>query len=147
VLDDLAHADLCQLLRYQFFIKDASFDSGLVLDEGSNHLVQILAADARCFLTLGFDQSFDLNLELTRLFVEANIASIRIITAFAIVEAFNRSAVRILGREVETRCKHLLHKKTGSDRIDFEAEDLTRSDLFDAPERSRLIVVSLFPKA
>ncbi len=93
VLDDLAHANLRQFLGHQLLVKEAAFDGGLVLNEGGNHLVQILAADARRFLALGFSQSFDLDLELSCFLVEADIALVGIVTAFAVVEAWSRTAV------------------------------------------------------
>jgi hypothetical protein len=39
VLDDLAHAELRQLLGHQLLVEDATLDGGLVLDEGGNHFV------------------------------------------------------------------------------------------------------------
>ncbi len=67
VLDDLAHADLGQLLGHQLLVEQAALDGGLVLNEGGNDLVQVLSADARRFLALGFGQTLDLDLELPRL--------------------------------------------------------------------------------
>ena len=87
VLDDLAHADLRQLLGHQLLVEQAALKGGLVLNEGGNHLVQILLADARGFLALGFGEALDLDLELPRLLVEADIALVRVIAAFAVVEA------------------------------------------------------------
>ena len=91
VLDDLAHADLGQFLGHQLLVEQAALDGGLVLNEGGNHLVQILLADARGFLALGFGEPFDLDLELPRLLVEADIAFVGVVAAFAVVEA-RRSA-------------------------------------------------------
>ena len=87
VLDDLAHANLRQLLGHQFLVEQAALDGGLVLNEGGNHLVQILLTDAGGFLALGFGEPLDLDLELPRLLVEADIAFVRVIAAFAVVEA------------------------------------------------------------
>jgi len=42
VLDDLAHAQLRQLLGHEFLIKQTALKGGLVLNEGGDHLVQIL---------------------------------------------------------------------------------------------------------
>ena len=67
VLDDLAHADLRQFFRHQFFVEQAALDGGLVLNEGGDHLVQIFLTDARGFLALGFGEALDLDLELARL--------------------------------------------------------------------------------
>ena len=67
VLDDLAHADLGQFLGHQFLVEQATLDGGLVLNEGRNHLVQVLLTDARGFLALGFGETLDLDLELPRL--------------------------------------------------------------------------------
>jgi hypothetical protein len=64
VLDDLAHADLRQLLRHQFFVEQAALDGGLVLNEGGDHLVQVFLTDARGFLALGLGEALDLDLEL-----------------------------------------------------------------------------------
>ena len=67
VLDDLAHADLRQFLGHQFLVEQAALEGGLVLHEGGNHLVQVLLADARGFLALGFGEALDLDLELAGL--------------------------------------------------------------------------------
>ena len=87
VLDDLAHANLRQLLGHQLLVEQTALKGGLVLNEGGNNLVQILLTDARGFLALGFGEPFDLDLELPRLLVEADIAFVRVIAAFAVVEA------------------------------------------------------------
>src|SRR6185437_13084395 len=47
VLDDLAHADLRQLLGHQLFVKNTALDGHLVLHKGGNHFVQVLLTDAR----------------------------------------------------------------------------------------------------
>ena len=93
VLDDLAHADLRQLLRHQFFVEQAALDGGLVLNEGGDHLVQVFLADARGLLALGFGEPLDLNLELPGLLVEADVALARVVAALAVVEARRRAAV------------------------------------------------------
>ena len=67
VLDDLAHADLGQLLGHQFLVEQAALDGGLVLNEGGNDLVQVLLADARGLLALRLGETLDLDLELARL--------------------------------------------------------------------------------
>ena len=95
VLDDLAHANLGQFLGHQFLVEQAALDRGLVLDEGGDHLVQIFLADARGFLALGFGETLDLDLELARLLVEADIAFVRVVAALAIVEA--GASGRLLG--------------------------------------------------
>ena len=88
VLDDLAHADLRQFLGHQLLVEQAALDGGLVLNEGGDHLVQILLADARGFLALGFGETLDLDLELPGLLVEADIALVRVVAALAVVEAW-----------------------------------------------------------
>ena len=87
VLDDLAHANLRQFLGHQLLVEQTALKGGLVLNEGGNNLVQILLTDARGFLALGFGESFDLDLELPRLLVEADVALVGVIAAFAVVEA------------------------------------------------------------
>jgi hypothetical protein len=74
VLDDLAHANLRQFLGHQFFVEQAALDGGLVLNEGGDHLVQVFLANARGFLALGFGEALDLDLELSGLVVETDIA-------------------------------------------------------------------------
>ena len=117
VLDDLAHANLRQLLRHQFLVEQAALDGGLVLHEGGDHLVQVLLADARRFLALRLGQALDLDLELPRLLVEADIALVRVVAALAVVEARRRAAVRVLRRELEARRKHLLHQQARGDGL------------------------------
>src|SRR5262249_55643488 len=51
------------------------------------------------------------------LLVESNVAFGGIVAARAIVKSFNRTTVRILRREIETRGKHLLHEKAGGDGL------------------------------
>ena len=46
VLDDLAHANLGQFLGHQLLVEQAALDGRLVLHEGGDDLVQILAG--RC---------------------------------------------------------------------------------------------------
>ncbi len=111
VLDDLAHANLRQFLGHQFLVEQPALDRRLVLHEGGDDLVQVLAANALGFRALGLGQSLDLDLELPGLLVEADVALVRIIAAFAIVEARRRSAARILRLELEARRKHLLHEQ------------------------------------
>ena len=93
VLDDLAHADLGQFLGHQFLVEQAALDRRLVLNEGGNHFVQIFLADARGFLALGVGKPFDLDLELAGLLVEADVAFVGVVAAFAVVEARRRAAV------------------------------------------------------
>src|SRR5581483_1644245 len=78
VLDDLPHAELGQLLGHQLLVEQAALDRAPVLHEGGNHLVEVLLADARRLLALGFGQTLDLDLELAGFLVEANIAFVRI---------------------------------------------------------------------
>src|ERR1019366_5493660 len=117
LLDDLAHAHLRQLLGHQFLVKQTTLKGGLVLNEGGNNLIKILLTDARGFLALGFGEPFDLDLELPRLLVEADVALIGFITDFAVVEAGGRSALRVLWLKLKTRCKHLLHKQARRDGL------------------------------
>ena len=64
ILDDLAHADLGEFLGHEFLIEQAAFDSGLILNEGGDHLIQVLVADAFGLLAPGFCKTLDLDLEL-----------------------------------------------------------------------------------
>jgi hypothetical protein len=64
VLDDLAHANLRQLLGHQFFVEQAALDGGLVLNEGRDDFVQVFLTDTRRFLALGLGEALDLDLEL-----------------------------------------------------------------------------------
>ncbi len=64
VLDDLAHAELGQLLRHQLVVEQPALDRGLVLHEGGDDLVQVLLADALRLLALRRDKALDLDLEL-----------------------------------------------------------------------------------
>ena len=66
VLDDLAHADLGQLLRHQLLIEQTALDGSLVLDEGGDDLVEVLLADALRLLALRRDKALDLDLETAR---------------------------------------------------------------------------------
>jgi hypothetical protein len=81
VLDDLAHADLGQFLGHQLFIEQAALDGGLVLHKGGDDLVQVLLADARGFLALGFGQSLDLDLELPGLRLTPTLHLRRVVAA------------------------------------------------------------------
>ena len=83
VLDNLAEAHLRQFLRHQFLVKQAALDRGFVLNERSDHLVQILTTDTDGFYARRFGKALDLDLELPCLVIEADIALARIVTAFA----------------------------------------------------------------
>jgi hypothetical protein len=67
------------------------------------------------FRALRFGQPVDLDLELARCLVEADI-SCRVVAAFAIVEP-SMAAVRVLRLELEARRQHLLHQQAGRDRL------------------------------
>src|SRR3546814_6169732 len=68
-------------------------------------------------------------LELAAFLVESDIALARIISAFAVVVAFDRAADRILWREVETRREHLFHEKAGGDRLQRIVDGLGDSEI------------------
>src|SRR5262249_2616797 len=68
-------------------------------------------------LALRRDKALDLDLEPAALLVEADIAFVRVVTAFAIVEAGRRSAVRVLWFELEARRKHLFHQQARRYRL------------------------------
>src|SRR6202158_4896519 len=118
VLDDLAQAHLRQLFGHQLLVEQTALEGGLVLHEGGNNLVQIFLTDARGFLALWFGEPFDLDLELPRLAVEADIAFVGVVAAFAIVEAGGGSALLVLWLELEARRKHLLHKQARRDGLE-----------------------------
>src|SRR6266851_10193021 len=103
ILDDLAHAHLRQLFGHQLLVEQTALKSGLVLIEGGNNLVQILLTDARGFLALGFGESFDLDLELPRLLIKADIAFVGVVAAFTVVETGGRSALLVLWLELKAR--------------------------------------------
>ena len=48
---------------------------------------------------------------MPRFLVEADIAFVRVVTAFAIVETGRRGGVRVLRLELEAWGKHLLHQQ------------------------------------
>ena len=74
-------------------------------------------ADALGFLALGFDQTFDFDLELPAGLAEANVLFVGVIAALAVIEPFDRATFHGLGREVETWGQHLLHQQACSDRL------------------------------
>jgi hypothetical protein len=49
VLNNLAHAELGQLLRHELGVEKPALDRGLVLDEGGDDLVKVLLADTLRF--------------------------------------------------------------------------------------------------
>ena len=69
----------------------------------------------------GFDKAFDFDLELSGLFVEADIAFGGVVTAGAVVEALNRPIVRIFRLEFKARGQHLLHQKAGGDASEYQS--------------------------
>ena len=73
---DRAHAHLRQFLRHGFPVEQAALRGRLVLDEGRDHLVDVLAANSRGFRALRRRQPFDLDVELARRLVEADIGRI-----------------------------------------------------------------------
>jgi hypothetical protein len=103
ILDDLAHAHLRELLGHQFLIEQTALQSHLVLHEGGDDLVQVLLANPCGFLALGFNESFDLNLELPDLPVKADIALIGVVAAFAVLKLRRRSALLMFWLKLEAR--------------------------------------------
>jgi hypothetical protein len=87
------------------------------LNEGCNNLVQILRTDARGFLALWFGEPFDLYLKLPRLLVEADIAFVGVIAAFAVIETVARSALLVLWFELKARGRRLFHKQARRDGL------------------------------
>ena len=103
VLNDFAHANLRQLLGHQLLIKQSALNRCLVLDEGGNHLIQVFLTDARGFLAFGFGKSLYLYLELPGLLIETDIALVRVVPAFAVVEAWRGYVLLMLWLELESR--------------------------------------------
>ena len=106
-----------ELLGHEFLIEHTALKGGLVLNERSNHLVQILLTDARGFLALGFGEPFDLDLEMPGPFVKADITFVGVIAAFAVIETGARSALGVLRFELKARRKHLFHKQACRDSL------------------------------
>src|SRR3546814_7499178 len=79
VLYDFAQAELGQFLGNKLLIEQSALDGRLVLHETGDHLVQILATNARGFGRFGFGQHFDLDLKCAALLVESDIAFVRLI--------------------------------------------------------------------
>ena len=117
ILDDLAQPNLGQLLGNKLLVEQTALDGRLVLHEGGNHLVQVLAADACGFRTLGFGEALDLDLENAAFLVETDVALVRIIAARPIVEVRRRDVGRVLGFELEARGQNLFHEQAGGDSL------------------------------
>lgn len=118
LLHDLPHPRQGQILWHQFLtIKEAPLHGWLVLDEGRDHLVQVLAANPRRFLALRLYQSLDLDLESPCVLVEAHVALLRIISIVAVVKPRLCRAGLRLGLEFELRRQDLFHQKAGRDRL------------------------------
>src|SRR6185312_1202570 len=96
-------------------VKQTALNRGFVLNKGSNHFVQVFLTDACCFLTLWLGKPLNLNPELPRLLIETDIALVRVIAAFAVVETRRRSVLLVLRFELEARREHLLHEEARRD--------------------------------
>src|SRR3546814_9808212 len=101
VLNEFAQAELGQFLGNKLLIEQSALDGRLVLHETGDHLVQILATNARGFGRFGFGQPFDLDLKCAALLVESDIAFVRLIDAFAIIEAGSGLVGRVFWRSEE----------------------------------------------
>ena len=79
--DDHSHAHLGQLLGRGFFVEQTALGDRPILDESGDHLVDVFAANPRCFRALRRHEPLDLKMELARRLVEADIGSVGIIAA------------------------------------------------------------------
>ncbi len=85
---DLAHAQLRQLLRHRVLaVEQPPLERGLVLHEGGDHFVQILAADAAGFGACGLHQAIDLEVDLAALLVDTDVRSAFRVAVWPVVEA------------------------------------------------------------
>ena len=117
VFDDLAHAELGQLLRDQLGVKQPPLDRALVLHEGGDDLGQVLLADTLRLLALGCDKALDFDLEAPLLLAEADIAARRVVAGLAVIEPGGWSAARVLWLKLEARRQHLLHQQACRDGL------------------------------
>ncbi len=117
VLDDLAHANLRQLLGHQFLIEQAALDAGLVLHEGRDDFVQVFLTDTRRLLALGLREPLDLDLVRPGLLIDTDIAAAGVVASLTVVKARRRAAVGMLRFELEARREHLLHQQAGRDGL------------------------------
>src|SRR3546814_1628528 len=108
VLYDFAQAELGQFLGNKLLIEQSALDGRLVLHETGDHLVQILATNARGFGRFGFGQPFDLDLKCAALLVESDIAFVRLIAAFAIIEAGSGLVGRVRSEEHTSELQSLM---------------------------------------
>ena len=118
ILDDLAQAKLGQFLGHQFLVEQAPFQAGLVLDEGGDDLVEVLLADALPLRGLGLGQTLDLDLELARGLIDADVFLVGDVARLAIAEALLGTAVRGLGDEAKAWGEDLLHQQAGGDGLE-----------------------------
>src|SRR5690606_24382115 len=86
LLDDLAHAHNRELFWYQIRIEQSALCRGLVLQEGSDDLVEVLFDDALGRVAGRFYQPLDLDLHLPRLVVESDVGGVRVVTTLTVVE-------------------------------------------------------------
>src|SRR3546814_2960604 len=91
----------------------------LVRHEAGDNLVQVLAANAAGLGGFWFGEALDLDLENAALLMEADIALVWLVAAFAIVETgCGGAGGRVLRLELEARGQDLLHKQTGGDSFE-----------------------------
>ena len=111
IAHDFSHAQLRQLFRQGvFLVKQAALQHGLVLQEAGDDLVQILFADARGLRTCGRGQAVDLDMDLTRARVDANVVATGLVARIAVIKICFGAGV--FGGELIARCQHLLHQQT-----------------------------------
>ena len=69
------------------------------------------------FLALWRHEPLDLDLELPVFLIKADVALIRVVAFWAVLEARRRTVARVLRLEFEARNQHLLHEQARRDRL------------------------------